>query len=881
MQCYGFLTSGGQNKAATALHESLSEWKKNEYSRTSRTKRKLEDAALDCSKITDYFKILSDIEILVKQNEQLREQLVKNMTAAMNFTSSQPPKLSYMLELLLESAKTNAGKKAGGERYDNVIKELGHILFHVGGLQLYEILCKNLPLPSVSTIRRVTYKTDVILEGVFRFKELEKFLQERNLPLKVIMSEDGTVVAQRIQYHSSQNQIVGFTLPLDENGVPIIGAFPATSAKQISDYFSENCNSSNAYCIVAQPLHPAAPSFVVAMFGTNNKFVSEQVHKRWQWMVKEARKEGIEIVGFSSDGDSRLLKCMKFNVMSPTPDKNWSWFQSKRKVPFICVQDHIHIGNKLKSRLLARSIILPFGNIFLASSGHLLELIEKHKVKDHTLLEISDLNPRDKMNFAAMQKLCDTKVTDFLRKEIHGSEATAMYLDMMREVVESFTSLQLTPLTRVKMLWKWLFFLRFWRAWISDTPGYTLESNFVTSNAYQCIELNAHALIHVITNLRDSEDHNLFLPWLISSQPCEATFRILRSSQVSFSVLEMQHALRRIDMVTSSRLKLEGKINFPRHHKAIAKCHFASHVPLCLPEDYEIEKSVSDAFSEAVENAQKVGLLKKSCSKKYTFPSAYRMYISSEDMNMHDDEKEEDDDEDLEDRPGVLDTETGARAQQNDVSEDSDGDIEDVMEDLLIICTGSIGIKTFNDVNVTDTCPFVRVADGNGNPAVIRKSSLCWLLRSGDTKISADRLLRVQARAPTANYLYRTEAKTTASREDYVSVSDWCAFKSEDGSTVIGRILAFRYMTGHSRNNQVYSKLEAPTTAPEKNARGLGCLCSWFKVSKNLTLTSISMDIHGYYDIENYLCSIPRPRVLGNQLKLVCSLKDIKLASIK
>ncbi|KAE8742486.1 hypothetical protein FOCC_FOCC011981 [Frankliniella occidentalis] len=795
------------------------------------------------------------------------------MSAAMDInSSSQPLKISYMLELLLDSARANAHKKSGGERYDEVVKELSLLLFHVGGLQLYEILCANLPLPSVSTIRRLTYKTDVIVEGVFRFKELKNFLLERNLPHKVMISEDATVVAQRIQYHSKQNQIVGFTLPLNDDGVPVSGSLPATSAKRIAYYFSGNSNSTNAYCIVAQPLDPSAPSFVVAMFGTNNKFAAEQVHKRWQWMREEARKEGIEIIGFSSDGDSRLLKCMKFNAISASPDKQWAWFQSKRDVPFVCVQDHIHIGNKLKSRLLARSIILPFGKLFLASSGHLVELIEKHKLKDHTLLEISDINPRDKMNFAAMQKMSSTKVTDFLRKEVNSSEATAMYLDMMREVVEAFTSPKLTPLERVKLLWKWVF----WRDWILKTPGYTLDSNFVTSNAYQCIELNAHALIHSIIKLRDSENHNLFLPWLMSSQPCEATFRSLRSSQVSFSVLEMQHTLRRIDMAASSRLKLDNKINFPRHHKAIVKSNSVSHVPICLQEDFEIERAVSDALSDAVKNAKKVGLLQKSCNP--TFPSAYHIYTSSSAMNIHDDEQEEDDD--VEGTPGDGHAET--EAQQSEAipdEEDNMDEVEDVMEDLLIISTGSIGIKTFNDVNPTDTCPFVEVVDGNGNPAIIRKSTLCWLLRSGDTKLSADRLLRVQAKAQTGKSLYRKEC-TNASKEKFVSVSDWCAFKSEDNSTVVGRILAFRYLSGHSKNNRAYSRLDAPTTAPEKNARGLGCLCSWFKIEKNLTLTSTNMDVHGYYDIQNYLCSIPRPRVVRNKLKLSCSINNILSASL-
>jgi len=223
---------------ATNLHNLHDSWKKYHYGRTKRNQRKLNEAAKGCSKITDYYTVLNKLQLLIQENEELKKNLEQAMSAALKVESTQtPPKLSFMLELLLQSAKKNAMKKTGGERYDEVIKALGHILFHVGGLQLYEILCKNLPFPSVSTIRRMIYKQNSITEGVFRIKQLKTFLEQRNLPLKVHLSEDVTVVAQRVQYHPGSNQIVGFSLPLDENGLPVVGSFPATSANTISSYF--------------------------------------------------------------------------------------------------------------------------------------------------------------------------------------------------------------------------------------------------------------------------------------------------------------------------------------------------------------------------------------------------------------------------------------------------------------------------------------------------------------------------------------------------------------------------------------------------------------------------------------------------------------------
>ncbi|KAK3932724.1 PDZ domain-containing protein 2 [Frankliniella fusca] len=798
------------------------------------------------------------MEITIKKNEELSKSLVKFMQGNIKINSENPPKVSAMLDLLLKSAKKNANKKTNGQRYDDVLKELGSLLYHVGGLQLYEILSQNLPLPSATTVRQLMYKQESIIEGEFRIKELKKFLEERKYPFKVCLSEDATVVAQRVQYHPRTNQVVGFPLPLNENGMPKVGAFPATTAEKIARYFSDNTACSSAYCIVAQPLVPKSPTFVVAMFGTDNKFTAQQVHLRWQWTLSAMAEEGVTVCSFASDGDARLLKCMSFNSVAMGSDTKWPWFQAKRSMTFVCVQDAIHIGNKLKSHLLSPSIILPFGKFLMASSGHLVELIQKHQLKDKHLLCISDINSKDKMNHAAMLKMSDKKVTELLQNRVEGSIATAFYLDMMREVVEAFTSVSLKPLERVNFIWKWVFYLRLWREKILKTPGYLRE------NAYHCIEINAHSLILSIIQFRDSEEHSLFLPWLMSSQPCEATFRDIRSKQVSFSILEMSNSLRRSDTLASSRLNLEGVVNFPRHHKAIIKSNAECHIPVSLPEDYELEQAVLSALSEAFENAVKVGLVNK--NSPFFIPTSGLVGINPSEMGLEEDVEESED-------ISVVDE---SEKESDESSEDLINELPDVVEDLHIVSSGSLGLKTFTNVTLTETCPFVIVTDSTNEPAIIKKSTLCWLLRSGNTKISSDRLLRVQESSLTDGQSLCSQEVALPSKEPIISVSDWCAFLSEDGSIVAGRVLNFRYMTGTTRKNQVYSRLEAPTVAPDKNARGLGCLCSWFKIQKNLTLTPISMDIHGYYDIDNYICSIPRPQVVGKVLKLNCSLTVIK-----
>lgn len=132
----------------------------------------------------------------------------------------------------------------------------------------------------------------------------------KNLPKFVWVSEDGTRVNGRIEYDSITNKIVGFVLPLSK-GLTQVKRFIASSSPVIQEYFQGGVKASYAYVIVAQPLTPGSPSYCVGMFGTDNKFNHKDVIERWKYIKNEAEKFGIVVLGFASDGDTRLLKAMR------------------------------------------------------------------------------------------------------------------------------------------------------------------------------------------------------------------------------------------------------------------------------------------------------------------------------------------------------------------------------------------------------------------------------------------------------------------------------------------------------------------------------------------------------------------------------------------
>lgn len=53
--------------------------------------------------------------------------------------------------------------------------------------------------------------------------------------------------------------------------------------------------------------------------------------------------------------------------------------------------------------------------------------------------------------------------------------------------------------------------------------------NFISLNAFACIEINAYNLLHLIIKFRDANTPEYFLPTLFQSQSCEHTSQQLCS----------------------------------------------------------------------------------------------------------------------------------------------------------------------------------------------------------------------------------------------------------------------------------------------------------------------------------------------------------------
>ena len=59
-------------------------------------------------------------------------------------------------------------------------------------------------------------------EGQFQFDDLVGYLKKFDAPLVIAISEDATRVISRVEYDSETNRLVGFVLPCNSDGLPLV-----------------------------------------------------------------------------------------------------------------------------------------------------------------------------------------------------------------------------------------------------------------------------------------------------------------------------------------------------------------------------------------------------------------------------------------------------------------------------------------------------------------------------------------------------------------------------------------------------------------------------------------------------------------------------------
>jgi len=116
------------------------------------------------------------------------------------------------------------------------------------------------------------------------------------------------------EFDSIQNRLVGFSLPLNDNGLPDANKSVITCVEDIINMYTKMEKASVVFVIMAQPISDCVPPFRICAFGSNNKFTTVDVQRRVAAVENQLSKVGIQMISYCTDGDSREMKFMRLRM---------------------------------------------------------------------------------------------------------------------------------------------------------------------------------------------------------------------------------------------------------------------------------------------------------------------------------------------------------------------------------------------------------------------------------------------------------------------------------------------------------------------------------------------------------------------------------------
>lgn len=534
------------------------------------------------------------------------------------------------------------------------------------------------------------------------------------------------------------------------------------------------------------------------------------------------------MIGFSGDGDARLLSSMVHFTKQNIQIYESLDMQSSSTLThnFYCLQDTVHIGTKWRNRLLVPSIHLPLGSS-LISISHLKLLLSNVPKQQHGLV-MTDICPEDRQNFGSLQKMMDQRVLNCLNKFVVGSEGTLTYLKICYDITSSLIDEDLHPEERIYRLSYSTYFIRAWRKWLIQ-QNFNLAENFISNNAYTCIEINATNLVLLARKFRNEKMDELFMPTLFNSQPNEEIFRQFRSmgtmnfTKINFTLLELFHLVSRVELqneIVYIKLADTG-VSFPRNK--LNRAQLNQHK---LPSDSNMLNIVNKAKTAALDAALKLGIK-----------------IDAKDIDKCD----------------ILDKGT-----PNPLHHETPNEINTV---------GSDEEDLISQPN-TNTSSCIEITLENGTTKRIRKSTYLWTLTDSAKHLSNDRLRRVQetndstSRKAKRQLVFKKEVAPnqrehvlTLSKYDEIQIGDWSVFtfvKESKNVFVLGNIIAFKYIKGRTAKERQYSWEFAPVKPPKdvKNPRGIQVLATWFEISSKTTFFPVKIPHSFFINIDHYVISL-------------------------
>jgi len=288
------------------------------------------------------------------------------------------------------------------------------------------------------------------------------------------------------------------------------------------------------------------------------------------------------------------------------------------------------------------------------------------------------------------------------------------------------------------------------------------------------VEINAHNLLYLILLVQQKQlPPQVLHIHTFSSQACESIFRNTRalsgiySTIVNFTVHDFLRRAQRLSLLNDIKFKQlnDESVNnlvFPVHYKHRHDRQSLFTQSQAEIDQIDVERIIIEAYDEAVDmlsGLEILNLLKdkrilglkllseyvfkqlNSNSKMYDY-SSQLINMDHEEFEIADDDDDDDDDNDETTTDFNIDDDNNDDFSSND--DYSDEDEQDDAPNLIDTRKEDfVGMKVLNAVQSHMENSYFKVTI-NDDIKYMHKQTACWLLTGEKSKISNDRLLRVQ-----------------------------------------------------------------------------------------------------------------------------------------
>jgi len=542
------------------------------------------------------------------------------------------------------------------------------------------------------------------------------------------------------------------------------------------------------------------------------------------YIQKLLNKEGISVIGFGSDGDPRSLKAQK-SLQNFGNDYEFCGFPLAASLhnDIMSTQDSLHLLKKLKASLYDHCDLLRMGN-FYATLGHLV-IIFKNFDKNRHNLRVSDIDPSDLMNYSVLDKILTDNIQDLLRT-VKNSDATIIFLEIMQGIKKAYVQEDVAVKDRLFCASWTLHLVRLWKT--SLIKNKIPMKHFISSNSYECLELNYVFLIKLIISNKGDSIH------FLNSQIVEGFFRKLRSySGVEDLVVgsSMKGVLTRIQKIQIEEklvYDMNHKYDFPKQQKKnVQRSDFHSTIT-----NEEVIETLKLAVSFAERRANLLGievepidmkLLTKAENTQESFVCDLRNNIEMDFL--------------------TKDYLVIENDRLNELNIDNDQDIDTEASQLL----NDITIQGIHFEKNRSTTNSQLTGIYNGKQIMITKNRLCCLLQNNRIKVSGDITRRFITKR---DILIRpAQEKEMIWKEEKIGRGDHIIIHESD-MLIIGRVINMQYSKEKGKKNRKYPG--DFVSVESSKAKGLNVLLdpSYYFDNENI----VELHEKEFYSVSNYVC---------------------------